>query len=360
MSDLRPFRSTAPGRLCLFGEHQDYLNLPCIALALPLRCTIRVTPRQDSRELILTFGSKVWNIHLDRIPPKQVVGSSCCDDDLDFALAAVHEVLDAGWVFRCGADCVSTTTIPLQAGVSSSSAFCVAWIQVLAKLADHQPSLTPLETAQWAHRAEVIHFGSPGGTMDHVTSAVGGILRIGPGMWEYNRLAMPQGVWVLAYSGEPKDTLRHLNRCKGLRVKLLEKLGGSWDNVVAGLSKDELVLLKATITNRDMEQNAADEWESSPSKVLASYMGKHHEALRDGLFLSTPRLEAMHEAALHAGAWAFKLVGSGGGGCGVAWCHNDIAEPVALAMKQAGAPATWIISDCGEGASVSDDDSEHE
>lgn len=356
MTEVRPFLSTAPGRLCLFGEHQDYLNLPVIALALPLRCTIRVIPRKDSRELVLTFGGKVWHVHLDRIPPKQVVGPSC--DDLDFALAALHEVVNAGWVFRSGADCVSTTTIPLQAGVSSSSAFCVAWIQVLAKLADHQPTLTPLEIAQWAHRAEVTHFGSPGGTMDHVTSAVGGILRIGPGMWEYNRLPMPQGVWVLAYSGEPKDTLHHLNRCKGLRLKLLEKLGGSWDNVVDGLSKDELLLLNATITNRDMEQKAAIEWESSPSCILASYMGKHHEALRDGLLLSTPRLEAMNQAAIHAGAWAFKVVGSGGGGCGVAWCADGISEAVAGAMKQAGAPATWIISDCGEEAFVSDDGSE--
>jgi galactokinase len=354
MTEIGPFISTAPGRLCLFGEHQDYLNLPVIALALPLSCSIRVTPRRDSRSLILRFESKVWHIPLDRIPPKQVPGNS--GDDLDFALAAVHEVMEGGWVFHCGADCISSTTIPLQAGISSSSAFCVAWIQVLAKLADHQPTLTPLEVAQWAHRAEVTHFGSPGGTMDHVTSAIGGILRIGPGMWDYQRLTMPQdGVWVLAYSGERKDTLHHLHRCKGLRLKLLEKLGGSWDNVKEGLSNDESILLQATMTNRDMEQHAATEWESSPSNVLASYMGQHHAALRDGLFLSTPRLEAMNQAALKAGAWAFKVVGSGGGGCGVAWCYDGIAESVALAMKQAGAPVTWIISDCSRGASVSYD-----
>jgi len=361
-TSLQPFISTAPGRLCLFGEHQDYLNLPVIALALPLTCTIEVIPRNDSRNLSLKFGTNVWSIHLDKIPPKQVVKDG---DDLDFALAAVHEVLADGWVFRSGADCVSTTTIPLQAGCSSSSAFCVAWIQVLAKLANNQTTLSPLQVAQWAHCAEVAHFGSPGGTMDHVTSALGGILRIGPGMWDYQRLEMPTqqgfGVWVLAYSGEPKDTLKHLNRCKGERIRLLEKLGGSWDNNVDGLSlsEDEILLLKATITNRDMERQAAAEWTTESSSairpsVLASYMGKHHEALRDGLHLSTPCLEAMNEAALQAGARAFKVVGSGGGGCGVAWCSEDAVEPVALAMKQAGAPETWVISEISPGASVRD------
>lgn len=377
-----PFISAAPGRLCLFGEHQDYLNLPVIALALPLACTIHVTPKKDTRELILHVPAMgrnhegvVWSLHLDHIPPIQglaVVGSENPgkeEEPLDFALAAVHEMLEDGWVFdQGGAECVSTTTLPLQAGVSSSSAFCVAWIQVLARLmtnttaATTTPStLTPLQVAKLAHRAEVTHFGSPGGTMDHMTSALGGILRIGPGMWEYQYLQAPRqlGVWVLAYSGEPKDTLKHLNRCKGLRLKLLEKLGGSWDNTnVDGLTEDERTLLKATITNRDTEQRAANEWSTSPASTLASYMGQHHTALRDGLHLSTPRLEAMNEAAVKAGAWAFKVVGSGGGGCGVAWCVNGVADAVALAMKEAGATETWIISDGSHGASIRDAESE--
>ena len=29
-----------PGRICLFGEHQDYLGLPVIAMAISLRISI--------------------------------------------------------------------------------------------------------------------------------------------------------------------------------------------------------------------------------------------------------------------------------------------------------------------------------
>lgn len=189
--------------------------------------------------------------------------------------------------------------------------------------------------------------------MDHVTSAIGGVLRIGPGMWDYQHLTTPPGVWVLAYSGEPKDTMKHLNRCKGERLQLLEKLGGSWDTQsTLNLSPDEALLLQATRTNRDMEQRAVSDWTTASGSELGLLMTQHHEALRDGLLLSTPRLEAMNEAAIKAGAWGFKLVGSGGGGCGVAWCESrNVGGVVALAMKQAGAPNTWIISDAGAGAS---------
>jgi galactokinase len=357
------FISIAPGRVCLFGEHQDYLHLPVIAFALPLSCEIHVTPTPAIRRLILKFEQRVWDINLDEIPPKQ--GKRLNDDtnEMDFVLAGIHEFLDAGWIFqRGGAICESTTDLPVQAGVSSSSAFCVAWVQVLLQCMDKphstQEQITPIEIAKWAHQVEVTHFGSPGGTMDHVTSALGGILRIGPEMWDYKKLDIPSGgYWVLADSGEPKDTLKHLNRCKFERLKLLEKLDGDWDNKSTSdknLTDDEISLLQATIINRDTEQQAAGEWSTSSAKVLASYMAKHHEALRDGLHLSTPRLEAMNEAAIEAGAWAFKVVGSGGGGCGVAWCsaNHDVATLVAEAMKRAGAKNTWIITESSEGSSV--------
>ena len=300
---------------------------------------------------------------LDHLPPKQQVINQNDDgeeDELDFVLSAVHEVMEAGWDIQCGADCISETDIPLQSGCSSSSAFCVAWVQVLAHLSNHVSSstklaLSPVQIAQMAHRAEVVHFGSPGGTMDHVTSAVGGILRIGPGMWDYMHLDQPrEGVWVLADSGQPKDTLGHLKRCKSDRLTILEKLGGDWDNnsEKQHLTSDEIVLLEATRTNRDMERRASTEWNTASGQDLGGWMDEHHRALRDGLLLSTPRIERLREAALQSGAWGFKVVGSGGGGCCVAWTSNETASQVGRAMEDAGAVKTWILSRAFQGAHV--------
>lgn len=384
------FTSVAPGRLCLFGEHQDYLGFPVIALSLPLACRIRVEPAtaatvdknreggsgSNGRRRILTlrvpFQGSEFVYDLDDLPPRQDGG--CADaTSPDFALAALHEVMDDGWTFPPGgATFTSHSEMPTQAGCSSSSAFCVAFIHALAVLAGK--SIIPIELARLAHRAEVLHFNGPGGTMDHVTSAVGGLLRIGPSWWQFEKLPVIDqrqlGLWVLAYSGEPKETIRHLRRCKTARLELLDgKLKGFWDNDVSAeeLTETEKILLEATRMNRDTESEAAELWKGAAesqndddrdkSEVLLGHrlgalMMRHHEALRDGLGLSTPSLEAMNKAAMKAGAWGFKVVGSGGGGCAVAWTPENKAGDVELAILKAGAPSTWIIREPGAGAYI--------
>lgn len=129
---MSTFTATAPGRLCLFGEHQDYLGLPVIALALPQKCRIETKPSIDNRILELrvpALGQK-FRYDLDNLPDRQQFSI----DNPDFALAAIHEALADGWEIPHGATCTSTTDIVMQAGCSSSTAFCVAWVLVLAKL----------------------------------------------------------------------------------------------------------------------------------------------------------------------------------------------------------------------------------
>ena len=346
----KSFVSTAPGRLCLFGEHSDYLSLPVIAAAIPLQCKIQVTPTPNSRVLVMEMPmlNKVWRCDLDDLPP------SPQPDEMDFALAAVHEVLKDGWELKCGAKCVSTTDIPLQAGCSSSSAFTVAWVQALSRLAGRE--LSPMELAQLAHRAEVTHFNAPGGTMDHLASSLGGALRIGPGPWEVQRLPnINAGVWVLADSGEPKDTMGHLKRCKDDRLALYSKLGNDWDATGPDLSPDEVVLLEATRINRATENEAAARWNIASGGELGALMMQHHEALRDGLRLGTDRLEAMRQAAMDQGAWGYKVVGSGGGGCAVAWCPVEKVGAVSKSMEKAGAVKTYQITEPFHGATIEDE-----
>ena len=43
---------STPGRICLFGEHQDYLGLPVIAMAISLRVNIVGEKRQDRKIII--------------------------------------------------------------------------------------------------------------------------------------------------------------------------------------------------------------------------------------------------------------------------------------------------------------------
>lgn len=344
--------------------------MPVIALAITLQATIEVNPHAaNNKARILELevpqvNHQFFRYDLDHLPPKQT-----SMEKADFALAAIHEAIQDGWEIPCGATCVSTTDIVMQAGCSSSTAFTIAWILVLAKLAGKDQELLedPIKLAQLAHKAEVLHFGAPGGTMDHVSIALGTTcLRIGPGMWEVERLKMlspADGAWILADSGDVKDTFGHLKRCKGDRLALLEELGGSWDVDTSkmNLSKDQTELLTATLTNRDAEAEAVKLWrttaevkDGSVGKKLGALMLRHHEALRDGLKLSTPKLEAMCQAAMAAGAWGYKLVGSGGGGCAVAWAPRERADAVAVGMKGVGAKSTWTIDRPSAGARIED------
>ena len=43
---------SSPGRICLFGEHQDYLGLPVIAMAMNLRLKIQGQKRNDKKIII--------------------------------------------------------------------------------------------------------------------------------------------------------------------------------------------------------------------------------------------------------------------------------------------------------------------
>lgn len=215
------------------------------------------------------------------------------------------------------------------------------------------------------------------------------------------------GVWMIAYTGQQKDTFHHLNRCKTSRLELFNgKLYGNWDynnthNVkeenqtsndeddsninINVMNDDEKYLLNATLVNRNTERLAAhilgskyqplytmndimtyhstymnnDQQLIHDNKIgiqLGHLMNQHHIALRDGLHLSTEYIEKILTAALsfESDVWGCKLVGSGGGGCCIIWLsssHNNI-ERVKDTIIQAGATNVYFVNQFSKGAYI--------
>ena len=347
---FEPFVSFAPGRVCVFGEHQDYLGLPVIAAAVPLGCTLVVQPRADGwwhvRTPALEFS---WSCHVHEAVGGAKKGHP---GPASFLRAGLAEVLEEGWNVGCGGDVICHVDLPVQAGLSSSSALVVAWVQALAR-ASHV-DLSPLVLARFAHRVEVTHFGAPGGHMDHVASALGGIHRIHPS-WHVEALKEPgDGVWVVVDTGEPKDTHGQLTRCKDQRLALVSAHGGAWKSPAEvegweGMDAVDRALWQTTWNNLHLERRAAEAWPALPD--VACWMGEHHRELRDGLGLSTSNLEAVGSAAMGAGAWGWKVVGSGGGGCALVWAPRDANGAVHAAVRNAGARASWSLG-VAQGAHV--------
>ncbi|MGC8747214.1 MAG: galactokinase family protein, partial [Candidatus Saccharicenans sp.] len=188
----RKLKVSSPGRICLFGEHQDYLNLDVIAAAISLRFFIEGEMRPDRQFLI----------DLPDIQEKDqfiIEGELPYQKSRDYLRSAINVLQRLGCQFDSGWNIKMHGEIPINAGTSSSSAMVVAWIKFLLEAAGRSDLAPNPETiAKLAHRAEVLEFKEPGGQMDHYTSALGGILwiKFSPSL-TLTSLQAPLGAFVL-------------------------------------------------------------------------------------------------------------------------------------------------------------------
>jgi len=198
--------------------------------------------------------------------------------------------------------------------------------------------------------------------MDHFCAALGGVLYIDTiPPYRAERLPIQLRGLVLADSLQPKATVevlasRRHDVTEG--IALLQERMPHFDLHTTPLEEAEEALkhlparnarrVRANLINRDLTRRALqllrnDQW--SP-QVLGDLLIAHHAQLRDGLEVSTPKIERMLEAALRAGALGGKVNGSGGGGCLFAYAPGREQE-VVEAFKSAGGDAWHVRVDTG-------------
>jgi len=380
---------SAPGRICLFGEHQDYLKLPVITAAINLRIRISGRRRKDRLFRINLPDIKGFERFelADQIPYVR---------KRDYFRSVVNVLHRQGVPLSHGFDCKVHGEIPINSGTASSSALTVAWVKFLLVASGDPRAEDPLILAQLAHQAEVVEFDEPGGMMDHYTASFGGILFIDFRASQPVRpLPVQLGTFVLGDSLEPKDTQMILNRVKKGILGILEQFGPELS--LEGLDRlkvkdilkyqsllpmEKFCLLQAVLEIRDITYRALSLLQpvrsgpvrsgpvrsgpvrSGPVRLPGQALGQepffHHQELghllsrhqyflRESLKVSTPKLDRLLEAALKAGALGGKLNGSGGGGCMFAYCPEGF-EAVAQAIEKVGGKAYVVRVD--EGARV--------
>lgn len=349
---------SAPGRICLFGEHQDFLGLSVIACAINLDIRITGISREDTR-----FAIDMPD--LDRSDEFDAARTVPYHGRRDYIRSATNVCRRNGLQFTRGFDCTIRGTIPINAGASSSSALTVAWVSFAwATQTGGLPESHEM-IARLAHLAEVVEFGEPGGMMDHYTSAIGGLLYIDcrePITVE--RLPAKLDGFVLGDSLEPKDTTGVLGKSRsavetGLAV--LRDRVADFDFRTTTLAEVEPFLgempeesrrrIVANFHNREICRDAR-KLLSRPdpdSETLGRLLYAHHEHLRDGIGVSTPKIDRMLDAAMEAGALGGKVNGSGGGGTMFAYAPGR-QEEVREALDAAG--GRGIIVSPREGATL--------
>ncbi len=359
--ELSDLKISTPGRVCLFGEHQDYLNLPVIASAISLRISVEGHKRDDAQVVI----------HLPDINAEESFSLAqpiAYDKDRDYLKSVVNVLKRHDLKFSRGVECTVHGDIPINAGTSSSSALIVAWVNFMANMSDPKPvHLTPETIAEYSYEAEVLEFSEPGGMMDQYSTAIGGVIFLDsvPKI-QVKKLDAKLGALVLGNSGEPKDTKFILARVKNQIQKVVKELQKSHpefslrtvtesgiDVYASSLTDSQVELLHGTIRNRDITMRALKALNETPlnHKLIGNLMNDHQTVLRDILKISTPKIDRMIDTAVHSGAYGAKINGSGGGGCMFAYAPEN-SQKVKSAIEKAGGEAYIVAVDEGTLSSI--------
>jgi N-acetylgalactosamine kinase len=190
-----PFVCRAPGRVNIIGEHTDYNGLPVLPMTIDQDIRIAFTPRADNRvrmrNALAAFTPQEF-INASAIPPSP---PRSWDNYCKAALQGVNRH------FRIkqpvGMDMLVSGTIPISAGLSSSSALVVACALAYLRRLDRHLEQDVSRLTLAALLAEAEHYvGTKGGGMDQaiiLLGEAGGACKIDFFPLRVERIPLPRG-----------------------------------------------------------------------------------------------------------------------------------------------------------------------
>ncbi len=331
-----------PARICFYGDHQDYLGLPVIAGTINRYIKIYAKENNNS-----SFNIEMPDIKQRRVINIQQIISKV--NQGDYFLSSMDILKKKGFDFLKGYDITITGNIPVNAGLSSSSALVVAWTRFLIEIQEDFKKITDYQIGKWAHQSESLYFDQPGGLMDQFTIAHGGLVFIDTEYAKVYKLPVNLGNLVIAESGINKETLSVLKKAREYSQNSINALLKKHPDFNIKTFKEEdfekfknLIPLKyqtyfySTIFNYLITLEARNQilLKKVNLKFLGELMNKHQFIL-DKYIKNTPnKMAKMISGANDSGALGSKIVGSGGGGCIVAMVENkDISNVIESFLK---------------------------
>ena len=340
----------SPGRICLFGDHQDYLGLPVIACAINKHITLEAKKRKDSKYQFIINLPDINEVRYLAHDISYTTGGS-----RDYFLSAIKVLREYG----CTPDgnCYDVTisgNLPINAGVSSSTAVIIAWVTFLIEVFGINQKVSPELIAKLAFESEVVENREPGGSMDQYTIAIGGNIFLNTIDNSYKSLIYDDLYMILGESGIHKQTLNTLKSKKDKALKalsfiqkempdftLINRSFKDYDQYKGYIPKNLRPYFFAALNNYSITKKALQEFEKEKldGVKLGELMNEHHNVLKDILKVTVPTIDNMIAEAKSAGAYGAKIVGSGGGGCIVALAPLSEVEKVCKAIKAVGKDA---------------------
>ena len=164
----------APGRVNLIGEHTDYNGLPVLPMTIADHIGVAFAPRAGGRVRMRSTPPAFPEAEFENgatIAPSE---TGSWDNYCKAAVAGLNEHF--GVTAFSGMDMLVTGTIPIAAGLSSSSALVVACALAYLRCLDKAlgEDIARLELAEVLAEAE--HYvGTRGGGMDHAAILLGDV-----------------------------------------------------------------------------------------------------------------------------------------------------------------------------------------
>jgi mevalonate kinase len=270
-------KSWAPGRICLLGDKSDLLGRPVIAAAVTRFLNFEFSRSNDG---MLHFHNSNVNASFSRAFNEQK------PDEFFKFLSQIS------WRLRDRIAPVRVLTygdLPIGAGLSSSAACSVGFLRGLNHL--FELKLTTAQIAELSYDVERNDLGIMCGRMDQYSIAFGGVTFIETGdLTQVTRIPMKSIPFVIGDSQEPRQAKVILN-------KTMQRLEAKDPEFVDCFEKVHQTVLDGynAIRGNDFRKLG---------RLLDT-----HQSLERRMGASTPRIDAMIEAAKKAGAWGAKQIG---------------------------------------------------
>ncbi|MBN1329790.1 MAG: hypothetical protein JXA54_09980 [Candidatus Heimdallarchaeota archaeon] len=341
---------SAPGRVCLYGEHQDYLRLAVIPAAINLRTKIFLKENKLRKIRIQSCELKTSDeFSLDK-------NLSLANNEFDYLRAIILTLYDEGYTDDLpGYDIHISSDVPIGSGLSSSAALLVSWLTAL----DDQlgMGLSKMEIADLAFKAENHILKINCGIMDQYSSAIGGIFSLDCDGPPYNLKSFTSKFddLVIGDSLIRRSANEPLTILKNLINEGMRKLKAKTDYNLKIITQDDLLAVRKLLTKdeykrlfgviriRDLTERASKELakvrKNQDLNLLGSLLTEQQKMLNENLQVSIEKLNRLVNESIKAGALGAKLTGAGLGGCMVALAPRK-EEEVVKAIEKAGGKAT--------------------
>jgi mevalonate kinase len=297
-------KASAPGKIILFGEHAVVYGRP--ALAVPVMQVYADAHVSDSSERGIWIESPAVKLRaeLNTLPSTHPIAAAI--NNLFFLLRISPFP---------NLNIKISSTIPVASGLGSGAAVTIALTRALS--AHLRRAMKDEDVNAFTYDIERLHHGTPSGIDNTVITYAKPVYFVKGQPIETFKVGQPF-TFVIADTGIPAPTNESVGDVRRLWLSDTPR----WEAVFDKIGE-------IAFAARCAIEVGLYEW-------LGELMNQNHALLQE-LSVSSPELDTFVEAARQAGAFGAKLSGGGRGGNMIALVKSDVADTVALALRQVGA-----------------------